>query len=250
MRTAGFRVSESIRRVAGIEEAVTFCAEWERRRDELQFAIDGVVIKVDDFALQRQLGTVGREPRSATTYQFPAEQAVTLLRDIQVSVGRTGVLTPFAVLEPVWVGGATVGVATLHNEEQVRLKDVRIGDDVIVQRAGDVIPEVVGPVRSRREGREVREFVMPSTCPACGTAVFRDPEAVATYCPNRRCPTKLARQLEHFASRGAMDIEGLGEQLSWRLVSLGFVATVADVFRLHERRGSAGARQDRREDAR
>ena len=236
MRAAGFRVSDSIRRVAGIEEAVTFCAEWERRRDELQFAIDGVVIKVDDFALQRQLGTVGREPRWATAYKFPAEQAVTLLRDIQVSVGRTGVLTPFAVLEPVWVGGATVGVATLHNEEQVRLKDVRIGDDVIVQRAGDVIPEVVGPVLSRREGREVREFVMPSTCPACGAAVFRDPEAVATYCPNRRCPTKLARQLEHFASRGAMDIEGLGEQLSARLVSLGFVATVADVYRLPERR--------------
>ena len=124
MRAAGFRVSDSIRRVEGVEEAVAFCAEWERRRDELQFAIDGVVIKVDDFALQRQLGTVGREPRWATAYKFPAEQAVTLLRDIQVSVGRTGVLTPFAVLEPVWVGGATVGMATLHNEEQVRLKDV------------------------------------------------------------------------------------------------------------------------------
>lgn len=236
MRAAGFRVSDSIRRVEGVEEAIAFCAEWERRRDELEFAIDGVVIKVDDFDLQRQLGTVGREPRWATAYKFPAEQAVTLLRDIQVSVGRTGVLTPFAVLEPVWVGGATVGMATLHNEEQVRQKDVRIGDDVIVQRAGDVIPEVVGPVLSRRVGREVREFVMPSTCPACDTPVSRDPEAVATYCPNRRCPTKLARQLEHFASRGAMDIEGLGEQLSWRLVSLGFVAMVADVYRLPERR--------------
>lgn len=236
MRAAGFRVSDSIRRVESIEQAVAFCAEWERRRDELQFAIDGVVIKVDDLALQRQLGTVGREPRWATAYKFPAEQAVTLLRDIQVSVGRTGVLTPFAVLDPVWVGGATVGMATLHNEEQVRLKDVRIGDDVIVQRAGDVIPEVVGPVVSRRAGREIREFVMPSECPACGTPVYRDPAAAATYCPNRRCPTKLARQLEHFASRGAMDIEGLGEQLSARLVSLAFVQTVADVYRLPERR--------------
>lgn len=236
MRSAGFKVSDEIRRVETIDEAIAFCAEWATKRDSLQFAIDGVVIKVDDFALQRQLGTVGREPRWATAYKFPAEQAVTRMRDIQVSVGRTGVLTPFAVLEPVWVGGATVSMATLHNEEQVRVKDVRIGDDVIVQRAGDVIPEVVGPVISRRRGRKVRKFVMPSECPSCGTPVQRDPEAVATYCPNRQCPTKLSRLLEHFVSRGAMDIEGIGEQLSFRLVQLEFVHTLADVYRLPDKR--------------
>ena len=239
MRAAGFPVSAEVRRVATIDEAIAFCAEWARRRDELQFGIDGVVIKVDEIALQRQLGVVGREPRWATAFKFPAEQAVTRLLDIQVSVGRTGVLTPFAVLAPVFVGGATVSMATLHNEEQVRLKDVRIGDDVIVQRAGDVIPEVVGPVLSRRDGRtagdEVHAFVMPSHCPACGAEVQKDPEQAATYCPNRRCPVKLARGLEHFASRGAMDIEGLGEQLCARLVQLGFVETLSDVYALPSR---------------
>ena len=236
MRAAGFPVSGEVRRVETIDAAVAFCAEWARRRDELQFGIDGVVIKLDEIALQRQLGVVGREPRWAMAYKFPAEQAVTRLLDIQVSVGRTGVLTPFAVLAPVFVGGATVSMATLHNEEQVRLKDVRIGDDVIVQRAGDVIPEVVGPVLSRREGRapgdEVRAFAMPARCPACGTEVQKDPEQAATYCPNRRCPVKLARGLEHFASRGAMDIEGLGEQLCARLVQRGFVETLSDVYAL------------------
>ncbi len=235
MRAAGFPVSAEVRRVATIDDAVAFCSEWARRRDSLPFGIDGVVIKVDEIELQRQLGVVGREPRWATAYKFPAEQAVTRLRDIQVSIGRTGVLTPFAVLEPVFVGGATVSMATLHNEEQVRLKDVRIGDDVIVQRAGDVIPEVVGPVLSRREGRadgELREFAMPTRCPSCETPVQKDPEQAATYCPNRRCPVKIARSLEHFASRGAMDIEGLGEQLCARLVQFGFVATLADVYAL------------------
>ncbi len=236
MRAAGFPVSAEVRRVASVEEAVAFCAEWARRRDELQFGIDGVVVKVDEIALQRQLGVAGREPRWATAFKFPAEQAVTRLLDIQVSVGRTGVLTPFAVLEPVFVGGATVSMATLHNEEQVRLKDVRIGDDVIVQRAGDVIPEVVGPVLSTRAGRELREFAMPTHCPACDTPVEKDPDQAATYCPNRRCPVKLARGLEHFASRGAMDIEGLGEQLCARLVQLGFVETPAELYTLPARR--------------
>ena len=236
LRAAGFPVSTQARRVANIEEATAFCAEWEHRRAELQFAIDGVVIKVDEFDLQRQLGVVGREPRWATAYKFPAEQAVTRLNGIEVSVGRTGVLTPFAVLKPVFVGGATVSMATLHNEEQVRRKDVRVGDYVIVQRAGDVIPEVVSPVLSRRTGNAHR-FRMPKRCPACKTLVVKDPEQAATYCPNRRCPVQLARGLEHFASRGAMDIEGLGEQWSARLVSLGFVQTLADVYALTARHG-------------
>jgi DNA ligase (NAD+) len=236
LHAAGFPTSPHARRCASIEEVAAFCLEWGRRRDELEYAIDGVVVKVDAYDLQRRLGTVGREPRWATAYKFPAEQAVTRLRGIEVSVGRTGVLTPFAVLEPVFVGGARVGIATLHNEEQIRLKDLRIGDDVIVQRAGDVIPEVVGPVLSRRSGRRLRRFVMPEVCPVCETPVVREADAAASYCPNRRCPVKLARQLEHFASRGAMDIEGLGERMAFRLVELGFVRTLADVYALAARR--------------
>ncbi|MFN8639463.1 MAG: NAD-dependent DNA ligase LigA [Dehalococcoidia bacterium] len=236
LRSLGFPTSPHARRFDTIEEVEAFCAEWGGRRDTLEYDIDGVVVKVDDFAFQRQLGIVGREPRWATAFKFPAEQAVTRLRGIEVSVGRTGVLTPFAVLEPVFVGGAMVGMATLHNEEQIRLKDIRPGDDVIVQRAGDVIPQVVGPVLSRREGRDLEPFVMPAECPVCHTPVQRDPSEARTYCPNRDCPVQLARQLEHFASRGAMDIEGLGEQLSFRLVDLGFVASLSDVYALPARR--------------
>ena len=193
-------------------------------------------MKVDDFALQRQLGEVGREPRWATAYKLPPEQAVTRLKHIQVSVGRTGVLTPFAVLEPVLVGGVTVSVATLHNAEQVHLKDIRAGDDVIVQRAGDVIPQVVGPVLSRREGRRLRRFKMLALCPECDTAVEKDPDEAAYRCPNRDCPAQLAKLLEHYASRTAMDIEGLGEKLSAWLVDLGFVRGLADLYALSERR--------------
>ncbi|MCH7945209.1 MAG: NAD-dependent DNA ligase LigA, partial [Armatimonadetes bacterium] len=217
MSRAGFPTNPHARRVDDIEAAARLCEEWRERRDDLDYVIDGVVVKVDEFSLQRQLGSVGREPRWATAYKFPAEQAVTRLLRIDVSVGRTGVLTPFAVLEPVFVGGATVSVATLHNEDQVHQKDVRPRDDVIVQRAGDVIPEVVGPVLSRRKGRRLRRFKMPTTCPSCGTAVTKDEEAAATYCPNRRCPAQIARRVEHFTSRGAMDIEGFGEKLSHRL---------------------------------
>ena len=238
LRGLGFPTSPHARRLEPIEEVETFCAEWGARRDTLDHDIDGVVVKVDEFGLQRQLGVVGREPRWATAFKFPAEQAVTRLRSIDVSVGRTGVLTPFAVLEPVFVGGATVSLATLHNEDQIRLKDIRPGDDVIVQRAGDVIPQVVGPVLSRREGRDLAEFEMPSVCPVCGTPVQRDPAEARTYCPNRDCPVQLARQLEHFSSRGAMDIEGMGEQLSFRLVHEGLVRTLSDTYELPSKRAA------------
>ncbi len=238
MRAAGFPTSPYVERFEEIDEAVAFCEAWVRRRDELPYAIDGVVVKVDDVGLQRQLGIVGREPRWATAFKFPAEQAVTRLRDIQVSVGRTGVLTPFAVLEPVVVGGARVSIATLHNAEQVAAKDVRIGDDVIVQRAGEVIPEVVGPVRSRREGRraEIDRFEMPGQCPVCATEVVQEGDGPAHYCPNLRCPPRVARSVEHFASRGAMDIEGFGEQMAARLTELGFVSGAADIYALPEKR--------------
>ena len=238
MRQAGFPTSPYVERFEDIGEAAAFCEAWVRRREELPYAIDGVVVKVDDVSLQRQLGVVGREPRWATAFKFPAEQAVTRLHDIRVSVGRTGVLTPFAVLEPIVVGGARVSIATLHNAGQVAAKDVRIGDDVIVQRAGEVIPEVVGPVLSRREGREdeLREFEMPGRCPVCDTPVVREGDGPAHYCPNLRCPPRVARSVEHFASRGAMDIEGFGEQMAARLTELGFVRGVAGIYALPERR--------------
>ena len=238
MRDAGFPTSPYVERFEDIEEAAAFCEAWVRRRDELPYAIDGVVVKVDDVGLQRQLGVVGREPRWATAFKFPAEQAVTRLRDIQVSVGRTGVLTPFAVLDPVVVGGARVSIATLHNADQVAAKGVLIGDDVIVQRAGEVIPEVVGPVLSRREGREdeLAAFQMPEQCPVCATPVVREGDGPAHYCPNQRCPPRVARSVEHFASRGAMDIEGFGEKRAARLTELGFVSGVADIYALPERR--------------
>ena len=232
----GFPTNPHAGRFETIEQVAKFCAGWADRRDDLEYEIDGVVVKVDDFALQRQLGEVGREPRWATAYKLPSEQAVTRLKQIQVSVGRTGVLTPFAVLEPVLVGGVAVSVATLHNEEQVHLKDIRAGDDVIVQRAGDVIPQVVGPVLSRREGRRLRRFKMPERCPVCNTAVEKDPGEAAHRCPNRDCSMKLAKLVEHYTSRAAMDIEGFGEQLSARLVELGFIRGLADLYALPRHR--------------
>ena len=236
MRAAGFPTNPHAQRFEGIEGAVAFCEDWARRREELPYAIDGVVVKVDDVGEQRQLGVVGREPRWATAYKFPAEQAVTRLLNIKVSVGRTGALTPFAVLEPVVVGGARVSVATLHNAEQVQAKGLLIGDDVVVQRAGEVIPEVVGPVLAAREGREdeLRPFQAPQRCPVCETPVVTD--GPGARCPNLRCPPRVARTVEHFASRGGMDIEGFGEKLAARLTELGFIGDVSDIYGLHERR--------------
>lgn len=232
----GIPINPHVRRAETVEEVAACCREWTTRRDDLPYAIDGVVVKVDDIDLQRRLGVAGREPRWAVAYKFPAEEAVTRLLGIDVSVGRTGVLTPFAVLEPVVVGGAQVSVATLHNEDQVARKDVRPGDEVIVRRAGDVIPEVVGPVLSRRAGKRLRRFRMPSTCPACGHPVTREEEQAATYCTNPDCPAQRARRLEHYTSRAGLEIEGFGEQRSDLLVREGFVRTVADLYDLPARR--------------
>ncbi|MGE3856593.1 MAG: NAD-dependent DNA ligase LigA, partial [Dehalococcoidia bacterium] len=224
-----------------VDAVARFCEGWVERRDALDYEIDGVVVKVDDYALQRELGVVGREPRWATAWKFPAEQAVTRLREIEVSVGRTGVLTPFAALEPVFVGGANVSMATLHNADHIRSLDIRGGDDVIVQRAGDVIPQVVAPVLSRREGREqdLVPFAMPTHCPVCGAEVRHSEDEAAYYCSNRACPAQLARQIEHYASRGAMDIEGLGEEMSRLLVVEGFVDSIADLYTLAETKAAA-----------
>ncbi|MCK9495023.1 MAG: NAD-dependent DNA ligase LigA [Dehalococcoidia bacterium] len=236
LRSLGFPTNPLTETFDDIEQVAAFCEGWVDRREALDYDIDGVVIKVDDLATQRALGVVGREPRWATAWKFPAEQAVTRLKAIQVSVGRTGVLTPFAVLEPVFVGGVTVSMATLHNLDHLRGLDIRAGDDVIVQRAGDVIPQVVGPVLSQRKGRDLPVFEMPDACPVCGTPVAHDEGDAAYYCPNRACPTKLARLIEHFTSRGALDIEGFGEERSAMLVGRGFVSSLADLYDLPEKR--------------
>ncbi|MQC18805.1 MAG: NAD-dependent DNA ligase LigA [Chloroflexi bacterium] len=236
LASLGFPTNPLTERIDDIERVAAFCEGWVERRDWLEYEIDGVVIKLDDLATQRALGVVGREPRWATAWKFPAEQAVTRLREIQVSVGRTGVLTPFAALEPVFVGGVTVGMATLHNIDHIRQLDIRPGDDVIVQRAGDVIPQVVGPILARREGRDLPPFEMPAECPVCGTPVAHDEDEAAYYCPSRTCPVKLARLIEHFTSRDAMDIEGFGEERSAMLVERSFVTSLADLYDLPARR--------------
>jgi DNA ligase (NAD+) len=190
-----------------------------------------VVVKIDPFQYYERLGVVGREPRWAIAYKFPPIQATTKLLAIEINIGRTGSLNPYAVLKPVQVGGVTIGKATLHNEEDIRRKDVRVGDTVIVQRAGDVIPQVVGPVLSKRTGRE-KVFVMPDRCPVCGTPVERPEGEVMRYCPNPACPGQTFRWLTHFVSRGAMDIEGLGESWCYVLLEQGLVKDPADIYSL------------------
>ena len=227
----GFRVNPHIKRFTDLEAVIEHVKGWEARRDSLDYEIDGLVIKVDEFGVQRALGSVGREPRWAIAFKFPPTQATTKLNRIDTNVGRTGVLTPFAVLEPVVVAHARVGLATLHNEDDIRRKDIRIGDTVIVQRAGDVIPQVVGPVISLRTGKEKR-YHMPKKCPECGTEVVKPEGEVRTYCPNRQCPAQTFRLLTHFAGRGAMDIEGLGESMAYQLMNAKLVEDVGDLYKL------------------
>jgi DNA ligase (NAD+) len=227
---AGFPVNPEHRVVDGLDEALAFCRHWEEHRHDLGYEIDGVVIKVDDLALQAELGATSRAPRWAIAYKFPPEERTTRLEAIQVSIGRTGKATPFAVLEPVFVGGSTVGLATLHNEDQVRLKDVRPGDTVIVRKAGDVIPEVVGPVRV--EGRRrPRRWHFPTVCPSCGAPLTRLEGESDTFCTNLDCPAQRVQRIAHFASRSAMDIEGLGEQRVELFVGHGLLGDVADLYR-------------------
>ncbi len=227
----GFPVNEDAQRHAGLDDVSRRVSWWGERRDRLDYDIDGVVIKIDDTEEWDRLGVVGREPRWSVAFKFPPQQRTTKLLDIAVNVGRTGALNPFAVLEPVIVGGARIRMATLHNEQDIHRKDVRIGDTVIVQRAGDVIPQVVAPVVSLRDGSE-RVFAMPDACPACGAGIEREEDAADSYCPNLACPQQQVRLVEHFASRGAMDIEGLGERLSYVLFREGLVDDVADIYDL------------------
>ena len=227
----GFRINPENRICHTLEEAVDYYHSWMEKRHDLPYEIDGVVIKVDPFAYQDSLGVAGREPRWAIAFKFPAEQAVTRLLDIGINVGRTGSLNPYAILEPVVVSGVTVRQASLHNEEDINRKDIRIGDWVTVERAGDVIPQVVGPILDRRTGQE-QVFKLPANCPVCGTPVVK-PESEAMHrCPNTSCPVQFFELLKHFVSKGAMDIDGLGEQWCNILIENGLVKDVAGLYRL------------------
>jgi DNA ligase (NAD+) len=227
----GFRINPHIARYESLERVEQHYRQWADRRHELEYEIDGMVVKVDPFEYYERLGVVGREPRWAVAYKFPPIQATTTLHRIEINIGRTGSLNPYAVLEPVRVGGVVVKQATLHNEEDIRRKDIRVGDTVIVQRAGDVIPQVVGPVESKRTGRE-QVFVMPERCPACGTPVVRPENEVMSYCPNPACPAQAFRWLTHFVSRGAMDIDGLGESWCYILLRNGLIRDPGDIYSL------------------
>jgi DNA ligase (NAD+) len=229
LRRLGLPVNPEITRLSALDDVYALAKGWEERRHDLDYEVDGVVVKVDDLALRDELGFTSKAPRWAIAYKFPPEERTTLLRDIMVSIGRTGRATPFAVLDPVFVGGSTVGVATLHNEDQVAAKDVRPGDIVIVRKAGDVIPEVVGPVPADRP-RGLRRWRFPKTCPVCDTPLVRAEGEADHRCPNEACPARVAGAIEHFASRGAMDIEGLGEQRVHLFAELGMLADVADVY--------------------
>ncbi len=232
---AGFRINPRNRLCSTLDEVKDYYREWVEKRHELPYEVDGVVVKVNPFNFQNSLGVVGREPRWAIAYKFPAEQAETRLLDIVINVGRTGSLNPQAILEPVVVSGATVRHASLHNEEDIRRKGIMLGDWVTVERAGDVIPHVVGAIPGRRTGDEV-EFRMPEFCPECQTRVVK-PEGEAMHrCPNASCPAQFFELLKHFVSRGAMDMDGLGEQWCRILIDQGFVNTVADLYYLEKAR--------------
>ncbi|HEU5083522.1 MAG TPA: NAD-dependent DNA ligase LigA [Acidimicrobiales bacterium] len=232
LRSLGFPVNPEIRTLDDIDAVVEFCLGWQEHRHDLPYEIDGAVVKVDDLARRRDLGTTTRAPRWAIAYKFPPEERTTTLLDILVSVGRTGRATPYAVLEPVFVGGANVERATLHNQDQVALKDVRPGDTVIVRRAGDVIPEVVGPVLAARpDGLEPWTF--PTTCPCPRQSTLVRPEGESdTRCVDPECPFQVQGSIEHFASRGAMDIEGLGERTIALFLELGLLSDVASIYEL------------------
>jgi DNA ligase (NAD+) len=232
LRSLGFPVNPEIRVFDDLDAVYTFCARWQEHRHDLEYEIDGVVVKIDDLGQRERLGFTSRAPRWAIAFKFPPEERTTVLRDIQVSIGRTGRATPFAVLEPVFVGGSTVGMSTLHNEDQVRAKDVRPGDTVIVRKAGDVIPEVVGPVLSLRpEGTEPWQF--PRLCPCdLHTELVRPEGEADTRCVEPSCPYQRDQRIIYWASRGAMDIEGLGERTVFQLSDAGLVHDPADIYSL------------------
>ena len=227
----GLKPVPSTKICRSLKEILAYQSEMETRRDELPYEIDGLVVKVNSTELQRRLGEIARSPRWAIAYKFKARQATTRILDIQPQVGRTGTLTPVASLEPVPIGGVTVKSASLHNMDEIERKDIRIGDTVVVERAGDVIPYVVQVLPEKRTGEE-RRFIMPDHCPVCGASVYREEGEAAYRCIGISCPAKLKESLKFFGSRGAMDIEGLGEKLIDQLVERGLVKDLADLYKL------------------
>ncbi len=231
LKSLGFKINSNIARCRTIDEVKKYHEEWVKGREQLPYDVDGVVVKINSIAFQTESGSVGREPRWAIAYKFPAVQGVTRLEDIRINVGRTGSLNPYAVLEPIQVGGVTIKHAALHNEEDIHRKDIRISDWVTVQRAGEVIPEIVGPIVSRRTGKE-KVFRMPRRCPVCGAEVIK-PEGEAMHrCTNAACPAQALEKIKHFVSRGAMDIEGVGEKLCLALFEKGLIKDAADLYYL------------------
>ncbi|NLM52897.1 MAG: NAD-dependent DNA ligase LigA [Firmicutes bacterium] len=235
LKRLGLRITPQIEIFQSVEEVMAYCESWRERRHDLPFDIDGLVIKINDLAVQEKLGATSKSPRWAIAYKFPAEQAETRVKEISVQVGRIGTLTPIAELEPVLLAGTVVKRASLHNEDILREKDVRIGDYVIVQKAGDIIPEIVSVVTAKRTGEE-KPFTMPAHCPACGSAVTRLPGEVAVRCLNANCPAQVLERIVHFASRNAMDIEGLGVAGVQQLLEAGLIADVADIYELPKKR--------------
>lgn len=231
MRKSGLRTSPHTRKFDSIDKVLGHISSWESKREGLEYEIDGIVIKVNSTDQQTRLGSTAKNPRWAIAYKYPPKQMTTKLLDIQVQVGRTGALTPVAVLEPVQVGGVTVSHATLHNEDEVKRKDLRIGDHVLVERAGEVIPQVVKPIVDKRTGKE-REFKMPQTCPVCGSKAVREEGEAARRCVNASCPAQVKERLIHFCSRDAMDIEGVGPSLIDQLVEKGLVLDASDLYGL------------------
>jgi DNA ligase (NAD+) len=231
LKALGFPVTDIAKRFDDFEDAIAYTESWDKKRDELSYEADGMVIKIDDLNLARELGFVGKDPRGAIAFKFPAREVTTTLQDIRVNVGRTGVLIPNAVLEPVEIGGVVVERATLHNFDYIAQKDIRIGDRVLVKRAGEVIPYVIGPVIDARTGK-TKKYKPPTNCPACGQPVERFEGEVAWYCVNAACPAQLVRNVEHFVSRGAMDIVGLGMRIVEKLIEAGKVRDVADIYML------------------
>lgn len=231
MHSLGFPVNVEITQCPTIDDVITLCESWETKRDALDYDIDGMVIKIDSLAVQTRLGTVGKDPRWAIAYKFKPREAQTRLLQIGINVGRTGTLNPYAVLEPVNIGGVTVRMATLHNEGDIHRKDVRVGDMVIVRRAGDVIPEIVGPLLELRPAN-AEIFIMPLKCPVCGASADRPEDEAMSRCTNVACAAQRRERIRHFASRGAMDIDGLGDVLAETLVDAGIVETVVDLYEL------------------
>ncbi len=231
LKRFGLKINPHFKLARGIEEAVAYCQGWEKKRKALEYDTDGMVLKVNRFDQQERLGATSKSPRWAVAYKFEAERAETQLKEITIQVGRTGVLTPVAGLEPVFLAGTTVSRASLHNQDEIERLDVRVGDWVMIEKAGEIIPQVVSVIKEKRTGRE-RKFHLPDHCPECGSRTLRDPEEVAIRCANNFCPAQVKERIRHFAQRDAMDIEGLGEAMASQLVDAEFVKDYGDIYSL------------------